>query len=135
MNSGSIWQTVTKARRTEYLKYCFLFQCNDIIIGINLEKANSIISRSFEGETDDKIFVCDLCELHFTSLFNKQSHYSGKLHLQTLLQHLNQVVSEADEEHSPNASKSLCDNQQGPSLSLSKSLRDMAKHWDSELNM
>lgn len=101
--------------------------------GINLEKANSIISKSFEGETDDRILVCNLCELHFTSLFNKQSHFSGKLHLQTLLQRLNRVVSEADKEHHPNCSGPMSDSQKNASVPLSKSLTDMAKQWDSEL--
>lgn len=81
------------------------------------------------------MLMCNLCELRFTSLYNKQSHYSGKLHLQTLLQHLNRVVKEADEDQYPNGSGSACDGQQSRSVPISKSLADMAKNWDSELRM
>ncbi len=58
-----------------------------------MEKANKIINKSFEGETDDYVLKCSLCDLPFVSLHNKQSHYSGKLHLQTLLQRLNELVT------------------------------------------
>ena len=104
------------------------------ILGINLVKANNIISKSFEGETDDGILMCNLCQLHFTSLYNKQSHYSGKLHLQTLLQHLNRLVKEADEKQPSNGCASPCDSQRSPSIPLSKSLFVMAEEFHSEFH-
>ena len=74
------------------------------LIGIDLEKANIIISKSFEGEMDDDLLRCTFCELQFSSLHNKQTHYSGKLHLQALLQKLNELVKGDQQDH---ATKSL----------------------------
>ena len=59
---------------------------------MNLEKAESFIRTNFSGEDDDSVLACQICQLNFASLYNKQSHYAGKLHLQTFLQHLNQLM-------------------------------------------
>ena len=65
--------------------------------GIELEKAHNLISRSFSEERDDNILRCCVCQLTFTSLYNKQSHYSGKLHLQALLQHIDDLVKQSEQ--------------------------------------
>ncbi len=62
---------------------------------MNLEKARNHISQSFFGENDDTNLTCCVCELNFTSLYSKQSHYSGKLHLQTLLQSTESLIETA----------------------------------------
>ena len=57
-----------------------------------MEKALKIIGQSALTEQDDTVFVCSICRLTFSSLYNKQSHYSGKLHLQTLLQYIDELM-------------------------------------------
>lgn len=61
-------------------------------VGINLEKALKIIGQSALIEQDDNILECSICQLTFASLYNKQSHYSGKLHLQALLQYIDELM-------------------------------------------
>lgn len=70
-----------------------------------MEKAHKYISQSFSGAKDDTILVCYICQLNFTSLYNKQSHYSGKLHLQTLLQHIDQLVKKSENRSNDGCSK------------------------------
>ncbi len=64
---------------------------------MNLERAQEYVIQCFAGENDDSILVCRLCQLQFSSLYNKQSHYSGKLHLQTVIQNLDQLVEDSQQ--------------------------------------
>ena len=57
-----------------------------------MEKALRVIGQSAVREQDDNILMCSICQLTFASLYNKQSHYSGKLHLQTLLQYIDDLM-------------------------------------------
>ena len=45
-------------------------------------------------EEDENVFSCCICQLTFSSLYNKQSHYSGKLHLHALIQAIDAVVQQ-----------------------------------------
>ena len=104
---------------------------NFLYTEIDLVKANTIISKSFEGETNDKVLVCGLCELQFSSLYNKQSHYSGKLHLQTLLQHLNELVRETKQDTDNRPTRTP----EASQPSLSTSLAAMATECDGMLTL
>lgn len=62
-----------------------------------MEKARDYISRGFSGENDETL-ACSVCDLSFVSLYSKHSHYSGKLHLQTLLQNIDRDIrAESDQ--------------------------------------
>ena len=75
-----------------------------IIVGMNLERAQDYVTQSFAGENDDNILMCCVCQLPFTSLYNKQSHYSGKLHLQTVIENLDKLVQDDSNVHCPSGS-------------------------------
>ena len=57
-----------------------------------MEMLDSLLSQSFENESNDDILFCQLCQITFTSLHNKRSHYSGRIHTDTLLQQLNKLL-------------------------------------------
>ena len=59
---------------------------------MNLVRAQNYVSQSVSGEKDDNSLACNVCNLNFSSLYSKQSHYSGKLHLQTLLQNIENLT-------------------------------------------
>ena len=61
---------------------------------MNLGRAHDYVMQCFSGESDDRVLACHICQLKFTSLHNKQSHYSGKLHLQTVIQNLDQLMQD-----------------------------------------
>ena len=57
-----------------------------------METARRFVGEAISGETDDTTLHCCACKLNFTSLYSKQSHYSGKLHLKALLENIDAAV-------------------------------------------
>lgn len=60
--------------------------------GTNLQLLDNFLSQSSENESNDDVLVCHLCKITFTSLYNKRSHYLGKIHSQTLVERLNKLL-------------------------------------------
>lgn len=100
------------------------FVCTYTLItsGANLEKAQDHISRGFSGENDETL-TCSVCNLSFTSSYSKQSHYSGKLHLQTLLQNIDRVIRTESEQKS-------CKE-----AAVASSLKKVAADYDCKLSL
>ena len=59
----------------------------------NLQLLDAFLSQSSENESNDDILVCHLCQITFTSLHNKRSHYSGKIHSKVLVERLSKLLS------------------------------------------
>lgn len=74
---------------------------------MNLERAQNYVSQSLSGEKDDNNLACYVCDLNFASLYSKQSHYSGKLHLQTLLQNIENLTEPNTESYNSVADNGL----------------------------
>ena len=58
----------------------------------NLQLLDNFLSQSSENESNDDVLVCHMCKITFTSLYNKRSHYLGKIHSQTLVERLNKLL-------------------------------------------
>lgn len=58
----------------------------------NLQLLDNFLSQSSENESNDDVLVCHMCKITFTSLYNKRSHYLGKIHSQTLVEKLNKLL-------------------------------------------
>ena len=48
------------------------------------------------AENNNHVVSCSICQLSFTSLNNKRSHYGGRLHLLALIERLHHVVGSTD---------------------------------------
>ena len=59
----------------------------------NLQLLDTFLNQSSENESNDDILVCHLCQITFTSLHNKRSHYSGKIHSKVLVERLSKLLS------------------------------------------
>ena len=64
-----------------------------------LKQLNRFLSQVSATERDDNVLVCDVCNISFTSLHNKRCHYSGKMHMQTLLKNVQQKQHKLPEEN------------------------------------
>ncbi len=95
--------------------------------GMDRAKAMEFINQSFSGEGDENCLSCEMCQLKFTSFYNKQSHYAGKLHLQSLLQHLEQMLKESFPPLLPSPGVHI------PVIKISTALNGMAGDLESEL--
>lgn len=91
-----------------------------MVIDMNMERVQDYVAESFAGENDDSILMCYVCQVKFTSLYNKQSHYSGKLHLQTMVKNLNEVIKSID---NPKV------NSERNRIGVASSLEDVAKDY------
>ena len=100
-----------------------------------MEKADSLISESFTGECDDSVLVCRTCQLNFTSLYNKQSHFSGKLHLQSLLEHLHQLLKESNSKKLLQSKINTYCHPNGEQSAIPITLNMVADDCDSELHV
>ena len=63
---------------------------------VHLKEVDSLLNDSLTAENDDHLLVCQVCQLSFTSLQNKRSHFGGRLHRQALIKQLHQIVSVND---------------------------------------
>ena len=63
----------------------------------SLEKVNSVLNRCFQDERNNDVLVCDMCQISFNSLHNKQSHYIGKLHIKRLWECVNEAMRETQD--------------------------------------
>lgn len=54
---------------------------------------DSLLNDSLAAENDDHLLVCQVCQLSFTSLQNKRSHFGGRLHRQALIKQLHQTLT------------------------------------------
>lgn len=55
---------------------------------VDIEEVESILTASTILENDDKALDCQICQISFVSLNNKLSHLSGRLHRQSVLEHV-----------------------------------------------
>ena len=51
------------------------------------------VSENVTQEEDDDLLFCQICKLTFASLHNKKTHYSGKLHMEALLQCIKEAMA------------------------------------------
>lgn len=58
---------------------------------------DSLLNDSLTAENDDRLLVCQVCQLSFTSLQNKRSHFGGRLHRQALIKQLHHIISVNDD--------------------------------------
>ena len=54
---------------------------------------NDVLNRLVSIAEDNSVLLCRLCKLKFSSLHNKQSHFSSRSHTHFLLKELNRVMS------------------------------------------
>ena len=92
-------------------------------LGVNLEKARLLIAQSYSGENEDDVLTCCSCKLAFSSLHSKQSHFAGKLHLQTLFEHIESLLQTEDQGISRH------DGQVGTSNSVKAALEVVAAEY------
>lgn len=62
-----------------------------------LEQVDCVLSANIARENDDRVLCCELCDnMSFTSLNNKRSHFSGRLHRQALIEQLHQMLASSN---------------------------------------
>ena len=74
------------------------------------------MSENVSQEEDDDLLFCQICKLTFASLHNKRTHYSGKLHMDALLQCIKEAMTNRAESQTakPETHQSTVpDSQQG----------------------
>lgn len=70
----------------------FPFMCTDAS-DTELEEVEGVLRESTSLEYDNKTLCCPICQLSFSSLNNKQSHFSGRLHRQSLVEYIHKKLS------------------------------------------
>ena len=60
---------------------------------VDLEEIDSVLTASSVLESNDQALHCQICQISFTSLNNKRSHFSGRLHRQSLIEHLHSKLA------------------------------------------
>ena len=68
---------------------------------VDLEEVESILTASTILENDDKALYCQICQISFVSLNNKLSHLSGRLHRQSVLEHVHTKLAALSTKDSP----------------------------------
>lgn len=109
----------------------------------NFDAVTSVLNQCVESAEDNDLLVCHLCQLTFTSLHNKQSHYCSRTHTDSLWRELNTLMS-ASQKSCDNGSKSCdsgskscdggtksCDSGAKSCDSASKSCENVSKSCDS----
>lgn len=89
-------------------------------LGMNMDRVHDYVTQSFAGESDDSNLMCCVCQLKFTSLYNKQSHYSGKLHFHTMIENLHKLIKSMDQFENPSESNRI---------GVSSSIEDVASEY------
>ena len=64
----------------------------------SLERVSCQLSQCVESAEDNEVLVCQLCQLTFTTLHNKQCHYSGKMHTDRIWKELNRLVGDTQQQ-------------------------------------
>ena len=59
------------------------------------------VSKNVSQEEDDNLLFCQICKLTFISLHNKRTHYSGKLHMDALLQCIKEAMANRSDRKVP----------------------------------
>ena len=64
----------------------------------SLERVSCQLSQCVESAEDNEVLMCQLCQLTFTTLHNKQCHYSGKMHTDRIWKELNRLVGDTQQQ-------------------------------------
>ena len=63
------------------------------ISAVDLEEVEGILTASTILENDDQALHCQICQISFSSLNNKLSHFSGRSHRQSVIEHLHNKLA------------------------------------------
>ena len=76
----------------------------------SLERVSCQLSQSVESAEDNEVLVCQLCQLTFTTLHNKQCHYSGKMHTDRIWKELNRLVGDTQQQQQQHQQQQISRN-------------------------
>ena len=60
---------------------------------IDLSEVESVLTASTILENDDEALHCQVCQISFTSLNNKLSHFTGRTHRQAVIEQLHSKLA------------------------------------------
>eukprot|EP00731_Ephydatia_muelleri_P029705 Em0021g228a len=103
---GVMWSALDDRKKLEYRKKAdgdkqrYLRELKGYLCEIHQATAEDhmgtlelFVSKDVTQEEDDNLLFCQICKLTFASLHNKKTHYSGKLHMEALLQCIKEAMA------------------------------------------
>lgn len=110
---GAMWSALDEKNKLDYQKKAdedrqrylcelkvYLHEVHQATEEESMGTLEQLVSENVSQEEDDDLLFCQICKLTFISLHNKKTHYSGKLHMDALLQCIKEALASRAENHS-----------------------------------